>query len=207
MEAIENKIQNLPSTTHRALQTSDSAGRLSSLQLATKATRTLLGCYRRGDPEDPETYIAAVTATLAMFPPHVIKHVTSPLTGLPSRLKFLPAVAEVRGACEDMIRAEEREIEWQRQWEARQLQEEERMKQEAARERERIAMCHLWLRAAEIGDAKAEKVLRGYDTETAAAARNLTMAEAISVLPDAQPGLSKPVDQYGPLRDVDRKAA
>jgi hypothetical protein len=171
------------------------------LQRATKATRRLLGCYRRGDAEDPEVYVAAITATLACFPPHVIEQVTCPLKGLPSRLKFLPSVAEVRGACQDVIDDEEREIEWQRRRAEERRQEEERMRHEAARERERIAMCHFWLRAAEIGDPKADKELRKYDTDTVAAARNITMVEAISVLPEAQSSLSKPADEYGPLRD------
>jgi hypothetical protein len=61
----------------------------------------LFGCYRRGEANDPETYTMAIAATLADYPREVVEHVTDPRTGLPAKLKFLPAVAEVREACED----------------------------------------------------------------------------------------------------------
>ncbi|QPF81654.1 hypothetical protein IC762_17665 [Bradyrhizobium genosp. L] len=63
----------------------------------------MFGCYRKGDANDPETYTAAITAVLARYPEDVIQAVTHPATGLVSRLKFLPAVAEVREACEDLM--------------------------------------------------------------------------------------------------------
>lgn len=61
----------------------------------------MFGCYRKGDANDPEIYTAAIAATLADFPPEVQDFVTDPRTGLPSRLKWLPTVAEVREACEN----------------------------------------------------------------------------------------------------------
>ena len=60
----------------------------------------MFGCYRKQDANDPEIYVAAIGATLNEFPPAVIDFVTDPRTGLPSRLKWLPTVAEVREACE-----------------------------------------------------------------------------------------------------------
>lgn len=60
----------------------------------------MFGCYRKGDANDPEIYTAAIAATLAEFDQDVVDFVTDPRTGLPSKLKWLPTVAEVREACE-----------------------------------------------------------------------------------------------------------
>lgn len=68
--------------------------------MAIKRTALLFGCYRKGDANDPEIYTAAVAATLADYSAEVIEYVTDPRTGLPSKLKWLPTVAEVREACE-----------------------------------------------------------------------------------------------------------
>jgi hypothetical protein len=71
----------------------------------------LLGCYRAGDANDPEIYIAAVVAVLAAYAPEVVRHVTDPRTGLPSQQTFLPSAAEVRKACDEhtsyLLRMEE----------------------------------------------------------------------------------------------------
>ena len=60
----------------------------------------MLGCYRTGDANDPETYVAAITATLARYPEQVITAVTHPSTGIIVEVKWLPSVMEVREACE-----------------------------------------------------------------------------------------------------------
>jgi hypothetical protein len=59
----------------------------------------LFGCYRKGDANDPEIYTAAIAATLADFSAEVVQYVTDPRTGIASKLKWLPAVAEVREEC------------------------------------------------------------------------------------------------------------
>ncbi len=61
----------------------------------------LLGSYRAGDANDPETYVRAVTAVLSMYPVDVIRKVADPAKGLPSRLQYLPRIAEVKSACEE----------------------------------------------------------------------------------------------------------
>lgn len=63
----------------------------------------MFGCYRKQDANDPEIYVAAVTAVLSEYPREVIESVTDPRTGLPSRLKWLPTVAEVKEACEAVM--------------------------------------------------------------------------------------------------------
>ena len=60
----------------------------------------MFGCYRKQDANDPEIYVAAVTAILSEYPDSVIETVTDPRTGLPSKIKWLPAVAEVKSECE-----------------------------------------------------------------------------------------------------------
>ena len=63
----------------------------------------MLGCYRKGDANDPDTYVAAITATLARYPEDVIRDVTHPATGLPIQKDFLPTVREVHLACEAIM--------------------------------------------------------------------------------------------------------
>ena len=60
----------------------------------------LLGCYRTGDANDPETYVAAIAASLARFPEEIITEVTHPVDGLPARLSWLPTVKDIRDACD-----------------------------------------------------------------------------------------------------------
>lgn len=59
----------------------------------------MFGCYRRGDANDPDTYCAAVAATLSRFPQAVVEYVTDPRTGIPGSIAWLPSVAEVKSAC------------------------------------------------------------------------------------------------------------
>lgn len=72
---------------------------------ATERARLLLGCYRTGDANDPETYVAAIAATLARYSEQIITDVTHPVTGLPSKKGWLPTVKEVFDACEELAGA------------------------------------------------------------------------------------------------------
>lgn len=67
-----------------------------------EAARMLLGCYRAGDANDPEVYISAVVRVLSGYPLDVVMRVIDPLTGLPSKLKWLPTVPEILSACEEI---------------------------------------------------------------------------------------------------------
>lgn len=100
---------------------------------AAKAAAMLLGCYRRDDAADPETYATAVAAVLSTYPPDIVKHVTDPRTGLPGKSKFLPTVSEVREECERLAMAEAVSIERveriQRQLDERKADEERRASQ------------------------------------------------------------------------------
>lgn len=66
---------------------------------AAQRAKLLVGCYRTGEANDPETYVAAITAVLAHYPDQVITEVTHPISGLPSKKGWLPTVKEVNDAC------------------------------------------------------------------------------------------------------------
>jgi hypothetical protein len=61
----------------------------------------LFNCYRKDEVNEPEIYSAAIAAVLGDgYSRSIVEYVTDPRTGLPSRQKFLPTVAEVREACD-----------------------------------------------------------------------------------------------------------
>lgn len=68
---------------------------------ATQRAKLLLGCYRTGDANDPDTYVAAISATLARYSEQIITDVTHPVSGLPAKKSWLPTVKEVFDACEE----------------------------------------------------------------------------------------------------------
>jgi hypothetical protein len=80
---------------------------------AAERARLLLGCYRTGDANDPETYVAAITAVLAQYSEDIVTQVTHPTKGLPVKKSWLPTVKEVHDACEEatapMVRQQQRE--------------------------------------------------------------------------------------------------
>lgn len=90
---------------------------------ATKCAKILLGCYRSGDANDPEIYVRSVIAVLSAYPVEIMDRVVDPVTGLPSRLQWLPSLAEIRKACEELHGPMRRAAEWdagaQRQLEER----------------------------------------------------------------------------------------
>lgn len=66
---------------------------------AKRLAPVLLGCYRTGDANDPQVYVAAIIAVLSDYAPEVQRLVCDPRAGLPSRASWLPTVAEVKSAC------------------------------------------------------------------------------------------------------------
>lgn len=69
----------------------------------TSRVRLLCGCYRKGDASDPGTFVVAVATVLLGYPPDIVVSVTDPGTGLPSKLQWLPSVAEVKAECERLM--------------------------------------------------------------------------------------------------------
>lgn len=93
-----------PQTT--SSQRSEHSTRQRQAEYATERAKILFGCYRRGDANDPDTYVAAVAMVLSKYAVEVIKAVTDPYSGLPSKKKEngysgMPDVADVREACDD----------------------------------------------------------------------------------------------------------
>lgn len=60
--------------------------------------KQLLGQFRKSDADDPDIFITAVTALLADFPPCVVDHVCSPVTGMAVRSPWPPSIFELREA-------------------------------------------------------------------------------------------------------------
>jgi hypothetical protein len=71
----------------------------------------LFGCYRRGDANDPETYVAAITRVLASFDASLIREVTDPLTGIQTTEKymtFMPQSGELKVYCDGVAARRDR---------------------------------------------------------------------------------------------------
>lgn len=77
---------------------------------ATQRAHLLLGCYRTGEANDPDTYVAAIAATLARYSEATITSVTHPVSGLPSKKSWLPTVKEVFDACEELADYDRQQI-------------------------------------------------------------------------------------------------
>lgn len=60
--------------------------------------RNLIGLYPAREVHDATAYAAGVTAVLASHPLDFVRRVCSPVHGLPSRLKWLPTIADVTEA-------------------------------------------------------------------------------------------------------------
>lgn len=78
---------------------------------ASQRARMLFGCYRRGDANDPETYVAAIAAVLARYEPDLIREVTDPNTGIHATEKhmtFMPNVGELKVYCESLAARRDR---------------------------------------------------------------------------------------------------
>lgn len=77
----------------------------------------MYGCYRREEAADATVMLDAAAAVLADYTPDVIRYVTDPRTGLQSRLKWPPVIAEIKEACEkrnsELHVAEQRERAWE----------------------------------------------------------------------------------------------
>jgi hypothetical protein len=110
-----------------------SANELTDLDKALylEAARMLLGSYRTGEANDPDVYVAAVVRVLSGYPMEIVNRVIDPLTGIPSKIKWLPKPFEIKQACEEIHGSVRRAREWEERA-ARQLA--ERREWEAGRE-------------------------------------------------------------------------
>jgi hypothetical protein len=72
-------------------------------EFAVARARLLVGCYRREDFSDPEIAFRAFVSVLARYPEDIVIKVTEPATGIPSKLKWPPSIAEVVDACNEAM--------------------------------------------------------------------------------------------------------
>lgn len=72
----------------------------------------LFGSYRRGDANDPDAYVASITAVLSIYDAELMREVTDPRTGIQTTEKymsFMPNAGELKVYC-DGIAAKRRNI-------------------------------------------------------------------------------------------------
>jgi hypothetical protein len=67
---------------------------------ATERARLLLGQFRRGEANDPETFITSVAAVFSRYPEATVISVTDPRTGLATKKDWLPTIREIVDECE-----------------------------------------------------------------------------------------------------------
>lgn len=63
----------------------------------------MFACYRRGEANDPEGYVAAIAAVLSLYDADLIREVTDPRTGIMTREKymsFMPNAGELKVYCD-----------------------------------------------------------------------------------------------------------
>lgn len=81
----------------------------------------MFGLFRKGEANEPETYVAGITATLAKYPENVISAVTG-TAGIVLESDFLPSIKQIFDACETRM-APIREVEARRKRVEKQLAE------------------------------------------------------------------------------------
>lgn len=65
---------------------------------ATDSAKQLLGFYPAREVNDAQAYAMGISALFSAYPAKFVKAVCHPVTGLPSRLKWLPTLAEIKDA-------------------------------------------------------------------------------------------------------------
>lgn len=65
-----------------------------------QAARMLMGFYPAREVNDPAAFARGMTAMMAAYPLDFVRRVVDPVNGLPSRLKWLPTLADVKAALE-----------------------------------------------------------------------------------------------------------
>jgi len=92
-----------PADARAVLEVIEGRAATSSIKEAADNAERLIGFYPLRQVTDPKTYVAGMTALMATFPPDLVRRVCDPATGLPSRLKFLPTLADVRDALDQEL--------------------------------------------------------------------------------------------------------
>jgi hypothetical protein len=98
----EDQFLTLRQASSNALTSNSPTSTKCDPRTASRKAAQLFGCYPRNEANDPEFFLTAASALLACYPEIVVDRVCDPLSrgGLPAKHKFLPALAEIRAACE-----------------------------------------------------------------------------------------------------------
>lgn len=67
----------------------------------TRRARMIFSAYRKDDFADPDSFLIQMSMVLEKYPDQVVSYVTDPLTGIQSRSKFPPVLAEIKELCDD----------------------------------------------------------------------------------------------------------
>jgi len=100
-----------PLTSSSQMLTSGSQKSAEKVAFSTERARLLLGQFRRGEANDPATFITSVAAVLARYSEAVVLYVTDPRTGLASKGDWLPTIHEIVAECEKLEEAGRRLVE------------------------------------------------------------------------------------------------
>ena len=65
--------------------------------------QTLMGMFRKADYTDPAVFSTALCKVFSAYPLKFGREIVDPMEGLPSRLKFSPAISEVKEALDGAI--------------------------------------------------------------------------------------------------------
>ena len=104
-----------PSDAKAVIAASEGLAAHTEPDIANQYVSQLLGFYPAREVNDAKMYSAGMTALLAAYPVDLVKRVCDPVTGLPSRLKWLPTLADVREAL-DLELARRNRILWNANW-------------------------------------------------------------------------------------------
>ena len=67
--------------------------------------KVLFGCYRRGDANDPDQYVASIAAVLTLYEPDLMRQATDPRSGISTNEKFcdyMPNSGQLKVFCDEM---------------------------------------------------------------------------------------------------------
>lgn len=72
-----------------------------SVTEATSYARMLMGCFPQKDVGDVKVFAAGLVQVMSDYPAYVLADVVCPRGGLPVSSPFMPALSEVKRACEE----------------------------------------------------------------------------------------------------------
>lgn len=146
--------------------------------------KTMLGCFRTGDANDPEVYVTAVIAVLCRYELSIVEAVTSPTDGLPARLNWLPTVAEIRKACEE-VHAQNSRLDEQHTRLIEQFRERDEYEREQRQRPRRLSVAELKAKYGDWDQRAADKL----QVQSEARAKLIAQVgeEAFDSIPDAPP--------------------